>query len=144
MASVEALPINRANVAFNFYAAGEADLIMDKGLTPLALLGELKTRPDFHSAPFLGNYFLRFNVTRKPFNNARVRQAFSLVIDKQNIVEKITRAGEKPAASLSAARHRWLRAAGGAGAKSPGGEAAAGRGRIPGGEELSPGYLPLH
>ena len=100
MRSIDALPINRANVAYNFYYSGQADLIMDKGLTPLALLGDLKKGSDFHSAPFLGNYFIRFNVTRKPFDDPRVRQAISLVIDKQSIVEKITRAGEKPAYSL--------------------------------------------
>ena len=43
--------------------------------------------------------------TRQPFNDARVRQAFSLVVDKQHIVEKITRAGEKPASEPRAAGH---------------------------------------
>jgi oligopeptide transport system substrate-binding protein len=100
MQTIDALPISRANTALNFYLAGQADLIMDKGLTPLALLGDLRERPDFHSAPFLGNYFLRFNVTRPAFKDARVRRALSLVIDKRLIVEKITRAGEIPADSL--------------------------------------------
>jgi oligopeptide transport system substrate-binding protein len=100
MRSIDVLPINRANTAFNFYASGIADLMMDKGLVPTAFLDELKRRPDFHSAPFLGNYFLRFNTTRKPFDDPRVRLAFSLVIDKQRITEKITRAGEIPAQSL--------------------------------------------
>jgi oligopeptide transport system substrate-binding protein len=100
MKTIDALPINRANTAFNFYSAGQADLIMDKGLTPLALLDTLRSRPDFHSAPFLGTYFIRFNVTRPAFKDARVRRAFALVIDKHLIVTKITRAGEVPAGSL--------------------------------------------
>jgi oligopeptide transport system substrate-binding protein len=61
----------------------------------------LKKRPDFHAAPFLGNYFIRFNVTRRPFNDVRVRQAFAMVIDRRRIVEKITQAGEPPADSLT-------------------------------------------
>ena len=73
---------------------------MDKGLVPTPLLNDLKTRADFHSAPFLGVYFLRFNCSKPPFNDPRVRKAFSLVIDKPLIVEKITRAGETPASSL--------------------------------------------
>jgi oligopeptide transport system substrate-binding protein len=73
---------------------------MDKGLIPLALLSDLRKRPDFHSAPFLGTYFIRFNVTRPAFKDARVRRALALVIDKHLIVEKITRAGEIPADSL--------------------------------------------
>ena len=100
MSSVDVIPIAKANTAFNFYAAGQADLMMDKGLVPTQLLGELKKRPDFHAAPFLGSYFLRFNCTRPPFNDARVRKAFSLVIDKRLIVERITRAGEVTADSL--------------------------------------------
>ncbi len=98
--TVDCLPISKANTAFNFYAAGQADLMMDKGLVPNQLLDELKKRPDFHAAPFLGTYFLRFNCKRAPFNDARVRKAFSLVIDKRLLVDKITRAGETPASSL--------------------------------------------
>ena len=100
MRSIDILPISKANTAFNFYAAGQADLMMDKGLAPNQLLDELKRRPDFHSAPFLGTYFLRFNCVRPPFKDHRVRKAFALVIDKPLLTEKITRAGEKPAGSL--------------------------------------------
>ena len=95
--TVDALPINQANVALNFFASGLADVIMDKGLTPPHLIGELRRQPYFHSAPFLGDLFLRFNCTRRPFDDPRVRQALSLVIDKRLIVEKITQAGELPA-----------------------------------------------
>lgn len=100
MASIDVLPSGRPMTAFNFYATGQADLMMDKGLAPTSLMNELKGRADFHAAPFLGNYFIRFNAARKPFNDPRVRLAFSLVIDKQLIVDKITRAGEVPAFSL--------------------------------------------
>ena len=95
--TVDILPIAKANTAFNFYASGAADLIMDKGLAPPSLLDDLMRRPDFHAAPFLGTYFLRFNVTRPPFDDARVRQAFAMVIDPAEITRRITRAGEQPA-----------------------------------------------
>jgi len=95
--TVDVLPISKANTAFNYYASGAADLMMDKGLAPPSLLHVLMERPDFHAAPFLGVYFLRFNCTRPPFDDVRVRRAFSLVIDKEQIVERITRAGELPA-----------------------------------------------
>lgn len=95
--TIDVLPIADANVAFNFYASGLADLVMDKGLAPPALLDDLKKREDFHAAPFLGIYFLRFNCVKGPFADERVRRAFSLAVDKTRIVEKITRAGELPA-----------------------------------------------
>jgi oligopeptide transport system substrate-binding protein len=92
--TIDVLPISDANVSFNFYASGLADLLMDKGLAPPALLDDLKRRADFHAAPFLGIYFLRYNCERGPFRDERVRRAFSLAVDKKRIVEKITRAGE--------------------------------------------------
>jgi oligopeptide transport system substrate-binding protein len=99
-ATVDVLPISKANTAFNFYESGQADLIMDKGLAPPSLLDELKRRPDFHAAPFLGSFFLRFNCSKPPFNDPRVRKAFSLAIDRKRITDKITRAGETPAVSF--------------------------------------------
>lgn len=98
--SIDVLPIADSNTAFNFYSTGLADLVMDKGLIPAQLLEPLKERPDFHSAPFLGTYFIRFNCTRPPFDDARVRRAFSMVVDKDVLVNKITRAGEHPAGGI--------------------------------------------
>jgi oligopeptide transport system substrate-binding protein len=95
--SLDILPIDNSITAYNFYASKVADLILDKGLTPSSLIPELKVRPDFHASPFLGNYFIRFNVTRKQFADPRVRQAFAMAIDKDRIVKKITQAGEPPA-----------------------------------------------
>ncbi len=99
--TVDLLPIENSIAAYNFYASKVADLILDKGLTPPSLIPELKRRPDFHAAPFLGSYFIRFNVTRKAFSDPRVRQAFSLAIDRERIVKKITQAGEPPAYSFT-------------------------------------------
>ena len=100
MKTIDVLPVSKANTAFNLYSSGQADLMMDKGLVPPALLGEIKKRDDFHAAPFLGTYFLRFNYTKGPFTDPRVRRAFSMVIDKQSIVDRITRAGELAADSF--------------------------------------------
>ncbi|GHU96725.1 ABC transporter substrate-binding protein [Spirochaetia bacterium] len=45
----------------------------------------------------LGTYYVDFNNQKAPFDDARVRKAFSLVIDRNYIVNQISRAGEKPA-----------------------------------------------
>ncbi|MGH8048795.1 MAG: peptide ABC transporter substrate-binding protein, partial [Chthoniobacterales bacterium] len=97
---VDVLPISKANVAYNFYAKGEADLALDKGLTPPALLDDLKKRADFHAAPFLGANFLRFNCAKGAFVDERVRRAFSMSVNRERIVKKITRAGEVAATTL--------------------------------------------
>jgi len=74
--------------------------VFDRTLVPGELLDVLLKRPDFHSFDYLGTYFIRFNVTKKPFDDPRVRRALALAIDKDRIVTKIMRAGEKPAATL--------------------------------------------
>jgi len=91
---VDILPTSQAGTAFNLFYSGEADLILDRGLVPAMLFGELRKTPFFHSGPILADYFYRFNVTRPPYNDVRVRKAISLAVDKQRIVDKITKAGE--------------------------------------------------
>jgi len=47
--------------------------------------------------PYHGVYYYRFNTTRAPFDDVRVRQAFAYSIDRTAIVENITLANESPA-----------------------------------------------
>lgn len=49
-----------------------------------------------HIDPYAGTYFYRFNVTKPPFNDKRVRRAFALAIDRESIVTNVTRGGQKP------------------------------------------------
>lgn len=101
MRSIEVLPISEPNTAINYFLTGQADLIMDKGMVPTSLTAKLKQQPYFHTGPFLGSYFTRFNVTRTPFDNSKIRLAFSLAIDRRRVTEKITQLGERNAFSLT-------------------------------------------
>lgn len=63
-------------------------------------------RPDLHVFPGFGTYFYSVNCSAKlpdgrdnPLADVRVRQALSMAIDKQAIVDTITRMGEAPAAN---------------------------------------------
>ena len=97
---IDLLPIGSANTALNLYEHGQADVVWDKELIPSELLDVLLKRPDFHTFNYLGSYFIRVNVTKKPFDDPRVRRALALAIDRERIVKKITRAGEQPAFHL--------------------------------------------
>ncbi len=97
---VDLLPVSSATTAFNLYKTGQADVIWDKNLVPSELMDVLQKEPDCHLYDYLGTYFFRFNLTRKPFDDVRVRKALALVIDKKRIVERITRSNEKPASCL--------------------------------------------
>lgn len=50
--------------------------------------------------PNVSLYFYEVNHTRTPFNDARVRKAISLVIDREYIVNNIMKAGERAAAAI--------------------------------------------
>jgi len=80
------------------YERGDLDFITI--IPPLAVekLIQLKTqgkRPDFYAYPYFATYFYRFNCTRRPFNDRRVRKALSLALDKQEIIDKAGRAGQQ-------------------------------------------------
>jgi oligopeptide transport system substrate-binding protein len=94
---IDLLPIGSPNVALNLYQTGVADIVWDKDLIPLELLDVLTNRIDFHHFDYLGTFFYRFNVTRKPLDNPLVRKAFALATDRVRIVRKLALGGEKPA-----------------------------------------------
>src|SRR5512133_3592669 len=94
---IDLLPTGSPNTALNLYETGVADIVWDKDLMPVELMNVLRSRKDFHEFGFLGTYFYRFNVTRKPFDDPRVRRAFALATDKPRIIGKLTFGGEKPA-----------------------------------------------
>lgn len=98
---VDALAVHQANTAFNLYSTGQADLILDRGLVPSHFAYKLIGRADCHVAPILATMFIRFNVTRAPFNQPEVRRALHLAIDKHRIVNRVTRMGEPVARHLT-------------------------------------------
>jgi oligopeptide transport system substrate-binding protein len=98
---IDALAVSKATTAANLYLTGQADVLLDKGLIPPLLIGELRQHPDLHTFTFLATYFYRFNTTRKPFDDPRVRRAFAAAIDRESIVSRITRGGEPPATAFT-------------------------------------------
>ena len=98
---VDVLSGDSPTAALNLFLTGDVDVLIDKVVIPSELNDVLKERPDFHRYDYLGTYFFRFNVTRKPFDDPRVRRAINLVMDRKRIVERITRLGEHPATALT-------------------------------------------
>ena len=94
-AIIDILPTSSPNTALNLYETGVADIVWDKDLVPTELMDVLAQRPDFHSFNYLGTYYYRFNVTRPPFDDPRVRLAFAHATDKQRIITKLTKGAEK-------------------------------------------------
>lgn len=64
---------------------------------PLAKMSEIMRHPDYYVMPYLGTYFYRFNCSKEPFNNVKVRKALSMVIDRNTLTNQILKGGEEPA-----------------------------------------------
>jgi oligopeptide transport system substrate-binding protein len=97
---IKVLPTDSPTACFNLFYSHKTDLIIDKTSIPTELVQDIRDKPYFHANPFGATTFVRFNVKRKPFDDVRVRKALALALDKKDIVEKITRAGEPVAATL--------------------------------------------
>ncbi|PYJ37557.1 MAG: peptide ABC transporter substrate-binding protein, partial [Verrucomicrobia bacterium] len=61
-----------------------------------------RQQPEFlRIDPYLGTYFYRVNVTRPPLNNRLVRRALAMAIDRQSIVDRVTRGAQLPASCFT-------------------------------------------
>ncbi|MCC5025802.1 MAG: peptide ABC transporter substrate-binding protein [Candidatus Synoicihabitans palmerolidicus] len=49
---------------------------------------------ELHVSPFSGTFFYAFNVIRAPFDDARVRQAFSYALDRDTLTREVSRGAE--------------------------------------------------
>ena len=94
---VEYYPIVDANSELSRYQAGELDWA--SMIPPSRLDAAREHIPDqLQIEPTLGVYYYGLNVRRAPFKDApELRQALSMAIDREVIVDKITRGGEIPA-----------------------------------------------
>ena len=55
----------------------------------------------YRSDVYYGSYHFRFNVTRKPLDDVRVRRALSISIDRESLARNVVRGGQQPAYGLT-------------------------------------------
>ena len=96
---IDALAVKSYTTMLNLYMTGQADWI---STVPGEVVQDLLKRKqgDFRPEPYLGTYYYRLNVRKGPLGDARVRRALAMSIDRREIVEKITKAGQVPAYSF--------------------------------------------
>ncbi|KLI20198.1 peptide ABC transporter substrate-binding protein [Brachyspira hyodysenteriae] len=66
---------------------------------PLQDIENLKSEGLMHISPYLGTYYYCLNITNEILKDARVRKALTLAIDRNYLVEQVTRAGQLPASA---------------------------------------------
>jgi len=89
-------PIGDHNIEERAFRAGQLHVT---GTVPIdRIQHHRQKRPEqLRLDPYLGTYYYIFNVTRPPLDDARVRKALALGIDREDMVAYVTKAGEAPA-----------------------------------------------
>lgn len=91
------LPVEEDSTMYNMFINGEIDWATN---VPNGRIEEAQLRDDYHGSPYLGTYYYVFNNTREPLTDPRVRRALAMAIDRETLVETVTRAGEIPSGTM--------------------------------------------
>lgn len=91
---VEVFIVNERNTALTLYEAGGLEMV---SLSPEAIEHYLGSK-EYINQPLLRGYYYGLNTGIPPFNDPRVRKAFSLAIDREELPH-VLKGGERPAFS---------------------------------------------
>ena len=86
------------NTNYNMFINGEVDWDMT---IPTDRISQASMRDDYNKNAQLGTYYFDLNTRKAPFDNPLVRKAFSLAIDRQELVDGVTKGGQIPAYGMA-------------------------------------------
>lgn len=89
--------IEDSNAAYSAYQNGEVDMIKD---VPTEEIPSLQGTDEFHVDPIIGTYYVSLNLQKDYFQDARVRKALSLAIDRKYVAETLMQGTYTAAGSL--------------------------------------------
>ncbi len=92
---VIAYSIDNLHTSANLYRAGYTDFVVANDI-PAEFIPMLKDKEDFTVSPALSVYVYRINTTKPPFDDARVRRALAMAVNREDVV-KVLKAGQLPA-----------------------------------------------
>lgn len=91
--TVKMLSSDQDTTNYNMFKNGEVDWMYSIAVSKV---DEIKLRSDYQSSAQVGTYYYSLNNSRPPVNDARVRKALAAAIDKQTLVDKVTKGGQIP------------------------------------------------
>jgi len=91
------LMVTDESTALSMYQSGQLDA---SSTVPVSELPKLVASGDVQILPYLGTEYYSVNVTKKPFNDVRVRKALALAINRKGITQSILQGGQTPALAL--------------------------------------------
>lgn len=92
---------DQIDTALDQYLAGETDWVRTFNPKKVrAWRADPVLSEALRAPPYLGTYFYRFNVTKRPLDDGRVRRALALAVDRAAICEHLCGLGEEPAVGM--------------------------------------------
>lgn len=74
--------------------SGQANLTVEP---PISEQPRLEQEGLFKISPYLGLYYYSFNTAKPPFDDVKVRKAFSMAVDREKLVNMVIKGGKVPA-----------------------------------------------
>lgn len=93
-------PIESEDAEERTFRSGQLHVTSTMPISKISVYRQEKS-PFYNPHVYLGTFFLRFNVEKPPLNDARVRRALSLAIDRERFVRDVLRGGQVPAGHLT-------------------------------------------
>ena len=90
MARMEFILIDNNSTVLTMFENGQLD--MGENI-PISEEPRLLKEGKLKIFPFLATYYYSFNVTQPPFDDPKVRKAFTLAIDRQDIISQVVQGG---------------------------------------------------
>lgn len=82
------------------FRVGQLHYTSDVPLDKIPGYQEMEDTP-YHQAPYLGTYFYEFNTAAAPVDDARVRKALSLAVDREQLVRTVLQDSVTPAWAIT-------------------------------------------
>ncbi len=102
---VEIRFVNEGNTVATLIETGDLDWTGLVDLPPVRL-PVLRRTPEFRSDPWMATHYLRLNTSKPPFDDARVRAAVALALDRESLA-RMARGGRSPAQGFVPPMPSW-------------------------------------
>lgn len=92
--SIKFVLMEDSNAAYSAYQTGEVLMVKD---VPTEEIPSLEGNSEFYVEPIIGTYYVSLNLDKAPFDDAKVRKALSLAIDREYVASTLMQGTYSPA-----------------------------------------------
>ena len=94
------IPIENIVTEERMFRAGQLHVTSSLPADKISVYREARD-PELRIAPYLGTYYYRLNVRKPQLKDPRVRRALAMTVDRQKLVDNITKGGQLPAYAMT-------------------------------------------